>query len=113
MSCPGWGTALCSASSRLPSGTPCAGRSRPSSGKDTYYFTYGELSGQAAYERAIDDQAFGLIYLTGRTPSGQALQQYLGAHPDSYDLVETVPYRLESGEAGAWTLYAPTGEPRP
>lgn len=82
---------------------------------DTYSFGYDNKTGMAAYETAIHQTAFGVIYLQvqSNTPDGAALYDYLQNTETPYKQVATVDRTLYGEPAGVWVLYMPEVTPTP
>lgn len=74
---------------------------------DTYSFSYGGLSGLPAYEQAIDQSHFGVIYLSMTTANGRAVHQYLISHSTPYILDQKVPRYLRGDLVGSWLVFVP------
>lgn len=74
---------------------------------DTYSFSYSGLTGVPAYEKAIEQSHFGVIYLSMTTVNGQAVHEYLISHATPYILSEKVPRYLRGELVGSWLLFTP------
>jgi 4-amino-4-deoxy-L-arabinose transferase-like glycosyltransferase len=82
---------------------------------DTYSFSYDNKSGMPAYETAIQQSAFGVIYLAVRsnTANGRALYDYMQSTDTPYKQVAVVNRTLYGEPAGVWVLYMPEVTPTP
>jgi 4-amino-4-deoxy-L-arabinose transferase-like glycosyltransferase len=82
---------------------------------DTYSFSYDNRTGMPAYEQAIQQSAFGVIYLAVRsnTANGRELYDYLQTTDTPYKQVAVVNRALYGEPAGAWVLYMPEVTPTP
>jgi hypothetical protein len=82
---------------------------------DTYSFSYDNLTGMPAYERAIQQTSFGVIYVAVRsnTVAGRDLYEYLQDTDTPYKQVAVVNRTLYGEPAGVWVLYMPEVTPTP
>ena len=82
---------------------------------DTYSFGYDGRVGMDAYERAIEQTAFGVIYLAveSNTQYGEELHAYLTSTDTPYKQVAVVDRELYGEPAGQWVLYMPEVTPTP
>jgi hypothetical protein len=82
---------------------------------DTYSFSYDHKTGMPAYETAIQQSAFGVIYLAVRsnTANGRDLYDYLQSTDTPYKQVAVVNRTLYGEPAGVWVLYMPEVTPTP
>ncbi|MGY1650213.1 ArnT family glycosyltransferase [Geodermatophilus sp. SYSU D01119] len=82
---------------------------------DTYSFSYGGETGMAAYEQAVQQTAFGVIYLAVRsnTENGRELYEYLLETDTPYKQVAVVERTLYGEPAGVWVLFMPEVTPTP
>jgi 4-amino-4-deoxy-L-arabinose transferase-like glycosyltransferase len=82
---------------------------------DTYSFSYAGLSGLPAYEQAIEQSAFGVIYVAveSNTENGAAVGEYLRRNDTPYRQVTVVERTLYGEPAGVWVLYVPEVTPVP
>lgn len=79
----------------------------PSQWTDTYQFNYADGTGQAAYEQAIQESHFGVIYLNLQTPNGRTIHDYLTNSNTPYGLVDKVNRYLNGRVVGKWLVYLP------
>jgi hypothetical protein len=88
---------------------------RPLQWTDTYSFSYDHKTGMPAYETAIEQTAFGVIYLAVRsnTENGRELYEYLQSTDTPYKQVAVVNRTLYGEPAGVWVLYMPEVTPTP
>ena len=82
---------------------------------DTYSFSYDNRTGMPAYEQAIQQTSFGVIYLSVRsnTANGRDLYDYLQTNDTPYKQVAVVDRTLYGEPAGVWVLYMPEVTPTP
>jgi 4-amino-4-deoxy-L-arabinose transferase-like glycosyltransferase len=82
---------------------------------DTYSFSYDNRTGMPAYEEAIQQTSFGIIYLSVRsnTANGRDLYEYLQTTDTPYKQVAVVNRTLYGESAGVWVLYMPEVTPTP
>jgi hypothetical protein len=82
---------------------------------DTYSFGYDNHAGMPAYERAIQQTAFGVIYLAVRsnTQNGRELHAYLSSTDTPYKPVAVIDRELYGEPAGQWIVYMPEVTPTP
>jgi 4-amino-4-deoxy-L-arabinose transferase-like glycosyltransferase len=80
---------------------------RPSQWQDTYSMSYGGLTGLAAFELAIQQSHFGVIYLSFVTPVGASLHEYLTSSATPYELTGKAPRYLHGKIVGYWLIYTP------
>jgi hypothetical protein len=82
---------------------------------DTYSFSYDHKTGMPAYETAIQQSAFGVIYLAVRsnTENGRELYDYLRSTDTPYKQVAVISRTLYGEPAGVWVLYMPEVTPTP
>jgi hypothetical protein len=82
---------------------------------DTYSFSYDNKTGMPAYQQAIQESAFGVIYVAVRsnTANGQNLYDYLQSTDTPYKQVSVVNRTLYGEPAGVWVLYMPEVTPTP
>jgi hypothetical protein len=92
----------------------------PTQWDDTFVFSYRGLHGLAAYQSAIGDRYFGVIYLIKEryagfphdspTPTGADLYPELRSGATPYHLARTVTMVDARGvTVGKWYLFVPTG----
>ncbi|HYP44435.1 MAG TPA: glycosyltransferase family 39 protein [Propionibacteriaceae bacterium] len=77
---------------------------------DTYVFKYKGLTGPAAYERAIRERYFGVIYLNFTTKNSHQIVKFLGNSPvngNYYHLAAQVPGYIHGDPAGFWLMWTP------
>jgi hypothetical protein len=88
---------------------------RPLQWTDTYSFSYDHKTGIPAYETAIQQSAFGVIYLAVRsnTENGRELYNYLRSTDTPYKQVAVINRTLYGEPAGVWVLYMPEVTPTP
>lgn len=81
----------------------------PRQWNDTYEFSYAGLSGPSAYERAIREHYFGVVYLTFTTANGHVVAEALEHQDvgDYYHLVGKAPRYLHGAAVGHWLVYTP------
>lgn len=93
----------------------------PAQWDDTFYLSYGHHTENAAYKEAIDQTAFGVIYLARQTYAGNVtasttthgrfVYDYLTSHRTPYVLAATVPRTFNGQRAGMWLIYVRRGVP--
>jgi hypothetical protein len=77
---------------------------------DTYYFTYDGKHDAAAYQAALSDHYFGLVYFDDTTPFGKVVQDWFAHQPWQtayYRLQAKVPRYLVGHQIGWWLVYVP------
>jgi len=71
---------------------------------DTYYFAYDGETGMPAYEAAVDDSYFGVIWLAEADATGTQIKD-LVEDSGRYELVAEVPRVLQGEQIGTWSVY--------
>lgn len=79
----------------------------PDQWTDTYGFSYAGKTGIAAYDEAIDQSHFGIIYLTLNTEIGKEINQYLTDSDSPYRLTAKVPSYRRGEFAGYFLIWMP------
>lgn len=82
----------------------------PREWNDTYVFNYRGHSGVRAYQAAISDHYFGVIYLNFTTANSHEIVKMLGDGQGSdryYHLVAESPGYIHGKQAGSWLVWAP------
>jgi hypothetical protein len=77
---------------------------------DTYVFKYKGLTGPAAYQRAIREHYFGVIYLNFTTTNSHQIVKFLGGGAGNdhyYHLAAQVPGYIHGDQAGYWLMWTP------
>ncbi|MGB3772788.1 MAG: glycosyltransferase family 39 protein [Rhodococcus sp. (in: high G+C Gram-positive bacteria)] len=74
---------------------------------DTFSFGYDNLTGIEAYEQAIDQSHFGIIYLTLNTANGKLINSYLTSEETPYRLSAKVPFTRYDEFAGYYLVWTP------
>ncbi|HEX8508431.1 MAG TPA: glycosyltransferase family 39 protein [Propionibacteriaceae bacterium] len=77
---------------------------------DTYVFNYEGVSGPEAYQRAIQDHYFGVIYLNFTTKNSHQIIKYLGKNQGKdhyYHLVAKAPGYIRGDKTGSWLMWTP------
>ena len=77
---------------------------------DTYVFRYKGASGLPAYQRAIREHYFGVIYLNFTTVNSHEIIKFLGTAQGQdhyYHLVAEVPGYIRGQPAGYWLMWTP------
>lgn len=91
-------------------------RTLPQQWIDTYVFSYAGKNSVAAYELAINQTSFGVIYLARQrydgqmgspTKNGDVLYQYLSDNSTPYQLMGRVDRILRGQVVGYWSVYIP------
>lgn len=80
---------------------------------DTYSFSYDGKQGRAAYQAAIEDHYFGVIYLSFTTGQASDVVANLGAAQGSdhyYHLTGRVPRMMRGERIGWWLIWTPQTE---
>jgi hypothetical protein len=80
---------------------------KPLQWADTFAFTYGGKSGEPAYEQAIQQSHFGVIYLSMTTRYGKMIHSYLISHSNPYILGSKAPRHLRGNLVGNWLIFVP------
>lgn len=77
---------------------------------DTYVFKYKGVSGLPAYQQAIRDHYFGVIYLNFTTTNSHEIVKFLGnaqGKDHYYHLVAEAPGSIRGRPAGYWLMWTP------
>jgi 4-amino-4-deoxy-L-arabinose transferase-like glycosyltransferase len=74
---------------------------------DTFSFTYAGKSGMPAYEEAIQESHFGVIYLSMTTQYGKLIHSYVISHSTPYILGSKAPRYLRGNLVGNWLIFVP------
>ena len=80
---------------------------RPLQWADTFAFSYAGKSGMPAYEQAIQQSHFGVIYLAMTTRYGKLIHSYLISHSTPYILGSKAPRYLRGNLVGNWLIFVP------
>jgi hypothetical protein len=83
------------------------GVAAPEQWNDTFVLLYGNKTGLAAYHEAIDQTAFGSIYLTLDTVNGRKINEYLTNSETPYRLSKKVPFYRHGQVAGYYLVWTP------
>jgi 4-amino-4-deoxy-L-arabinose transferase-like glycosyltransferase len=83
------------------------GVAAPEQWNDTFVLLYGNKTGLAAYHEAIDQTAFGTIYLTLDTVNGRKINEYLTNSETPYRLSKKVPFYRHGQVAGYYLVWTP------
>jgi len=80
---------------------------RPALWNDTYHsLRYKGLTGDAAYELAVREDHFGVIYLTSATPIGKLVQKMINEkETTAYRLLAKIPRVMRGRIVGDWLIY--------
>ena len=77
----------------------------PEAWRETYAFGHKGKTGLAAMEAAVDDHTLSIVYLTGATADGRALEAHLATRPDLYRRVASVPRVVRGQQVGTWDVF--------